>query len=142
DIGAFLGEGDGHGPADTGITPGDQGPLVTQQAPPFVAVHLVPGLRHHRLGAPRVLLTLGGRCCFGHGSSSYTAVEASHYPPGPAVTHWLNSSFVKNAGFATSSAVGPGHRPRWCRPRRPVPPRPRVRPKPSAEETGAHRAGR
>jgi hypothetical protein len=78
---AFLGEGHRDGPADAGITAGDQGAQAVQQAPAFVAAHLVLGARVHLGGPAWIRLLLRGRRVLGrwrsHGSPF---VGGTRYP--------------------------------------------------------------
>ena len=59
DVGALLGEGDGHGAPDAGVAAGDQRLPAGQQVAPDVAGHLVVRLGVHRPGAAGVGLFLG-----------------------------------------------------------------------------------
>src|SRR5918995_1794391 len=58
DVGPFLGEGDGDGPADARVPAGHQRPPAVEQPTAEVVGHLVTGLRLHRLGVPGTGLLL------------------------------------------------------------------------------------
>jgi hypothetical protein len=79
---AFLGEGRRDGPADAGVTAGDQGAQAVQQAPAFVAAHLVLGVRVH-LGCPAwIRLLLRGRRVLGRWRSHGSPFRSRHPLPG------------------------------------------------------------
>ena len=70
-VGALLGERHRNGPADPGVTAGDQRPLARQQLAPHVVAHLVTGTRVH-LGGTTGIRDDTVRCRIGilrHGDS-------------------------------------------------------------------------